>query len=378
MKIEINDAFQKIVTNAARFAAAGVKSAQMTVYSCVKVAVQGGTATVSSANGYAFYSASAPGFGMIDGSFIVDAHLFSGALARFSNGTVENTENALTFKKGRQKFSMATYSAMDMPEAPSEKEIGVLTLDAKVLLAALDTVAYAMSKNDTRPSFESVHITSKDGKLRFDAVDGFRIGRCVLPIPAENIDILLPAWVVKQVLSDELLKEAENVIIFSDAKHVGVSTDTMKIVSNALSGDALDADKVFCGAANSACCDTAMLMEILKTSKLVQATASADAKLPIVLEILPDEQKISVHLSTSTAALSDELPLIGEESTAAALKIGLNAAFLTEAMQHVSSSEMQISYSQALAPITIRPYVKEANGVEVVHLILPVRLKDGQ
>lgn len=380
MKIEINEAFQKIVDNAARFSAAGMKSAQMPVYSCVKVAVQGGVATVSAANGYAFYAASAPGFGMIDGSFIVDARLFSAALGRFSNGTVEDAENALTFKKGRQKFSLATFSAIEMPEMPAAPDTGALTLAAKVLLAALDTVAYAMSKDDTNPNMAiaSVRISSKDEKLRFDAVDGFRIARCVIPMAVENVDILLPLWVVKQALTDELIKGAEKVTVFSGGGHVGVCTDSVRIVSNMLAGMPLDADAIIQDYPNNVCCDTAMLQEILKTSKLVQATAEASAKLPIVLEIQPEKQKISVHLRTSTAALSDEISLIGDGKSAVNLKIGLNAGYLNEAMQHVSSSEMQISYSQALAPITIRPYVKEANGVEVVHLILPVRLKDGQ
>lgn len=317
---------------------------------------------------------------MIGGSFIVDAHLFSGALARFSNGTVENAENALTFKKGRQKFSLATYSEMDMPEAPSEKEVGVLTLDAKMLLAALDTVAYAMDKDDTQPNMATaaVRISSKDGKLRFDAVDGFRIGRCVVPVQEENVDILLPCWVVRQALTDELVKSAEKITAFSGGGHVGVCTDSVRIISNMLAGTPLDVDSVLQEYPNTVCCDTAMLQDILKTSKLVQETAAANAKLPIVLEILPNDQKISVHLRTTTAALSDEIPLIGDKKAVAGLKIGLNAGYLNEAMQHVASADMLISYNQSLSPLTVRPHVEQDNGVEVVHLILPVRLQDGE
>lgn len=380
MKIEITEAFQKIVENAAHFSAAGGKVGPMSVYSCVEVTVQGGTATVIAANGHAFYTASAPGFGLIEGSFTVDAHLFSAALGRFSNGSVESTDNVLIFQKGRQKFSLATFTEMEMPEVPETPAAGALVLDGKMLLAALDTVAYAMNKDDTQPNMSTaaVRISSKGGKLRFDAVDGFRIGRCVVPVQEENVDILLPFWVVRQALTDELVKGAEKITAFSGGGHVGVCTDSVRIISNMLAGTPLDVDAVLQDYPNTICCDTAMLQEILKTSKLVQETAAANAKLPIVLEILPDKQKISVHLRTTTAALSDEIPLIGDKKAVTGLKIGLNAGYLNEAMQHVASADMLISYNQSLSPLTVRPHVEQDNGVEVVHLILPVRLQDGE
>lgn len=377
MKINIDEAFKMVVDSAAKFAQGG-RQTKMEIFSCIKVSTAGGVVKVNAATGHAFYEASAAGQSVLEtGDFTVDASLFSAAVVRFVGGTVETSGNNLLFVKNKQKYTLAAYVADKLPEMPDRDKTSGFEIDTAIFVEALKNVSFAMDTDECHENTCSVHVSTKDGALRLDSLDGFRLARFTTKTSADQVDFMIPNWVVNQAVADVNIENSPKVRLFETERHIWLVSDTVKIVSSKLAGEFFDVDRQFELCNNAAkgrvVCDASQWKEMTKIASLVKQPGDSKQKHPLILEMLPDEGKIAYCMRGTTSEVTGEITCSFEEKSH--VRIGMNFKYFDDVIRHIVSLEFVLNFGSALHPAFIT--AKAPDDIGKYHfIVLPVRLNE--
>lgn len=375
MKINIDEKLKQIVDSAAKFAASG-RLTKIAVYSCIKISVKGGTVTVYASNGHASYTSSLAAAGSLDsGEVTVDAALFSSAVDRFIGGEIKEKDGKLLFRKTKQSFKLDTYKDDTLPDMPKEAYENGIELETVKFIQALKTVGFAMCDSLTanNPTTASVHVSSKDGWLHFDAMDGMRLARYSVVSDVKDIDMMIPDWVVNQALVDSTVQESEKVRLYKTDRHVWLVTDAVQIVAAGLAGQFFDCNQIFDGVKgqpNKATSNSADWAEAIKTVSLVKSQA-AD-KQPLILDLLPKEGKIQYGIRTVSSEVKGEIDGVFSEN-ADDTRIGLNIHFVIDVIRHIKSDKFVLHYAKELKPVYITTD-QDTDESTYSFIVMPVRL----
>lgn len=377
MKINIDEAFKMIVDSAAKFAQGG-RQTKMEIFSCMQVSAAGGVVKVNAATGHAFYEASASGQSVLEsGDFTVDAALFSAAVGRFVGGTVETGGSNLLFVKNKLKYTLAAYTADTLPGMPEQEETSGFEMKTSVFVEALKNVSFAMDTDELHENTCSVHVSAKDGMLRLDSLDGFRIARFVSKTDAGDIDFMVPSWVVNQTVADANLGSSPKVRLFETERHIWLVADTVKIVSSKLAGAFFDVDRQFAycksTAKGHAVCDASPWKEMAKIASLVKQPTDTKSKHPLILEMLPDDGKIAYGMRGASSEVTGEIECGFEEKSHA--RVGLNFKYVEDVIRHITGLEFRLDFGSSLDPVRITATAPNDAG-EYAFVVLPVRLVD--
>ncbi|KKK89769.1 hypothetical protein LCGC14_2729790, partial [marine sediment metagenome] len=81
----------------------------------------------------------------------------------------------VTIKAGSSCFSLRVLSTEDFPRLPAPPSGDVLNIAATPLIATIDRVARAASRDETRPVLTGVLVSVSNGTLRMIATDSYRL-----------------------------------------------------------------------------------------------------------------------------------------------------------------------------------------------------------
>lgn len=384
MQVMLNPEVSAIVSEAAKFVISeneSVKSHGNAIYSCLKLGtLDSSHVVVTAANGRAFYTARAKAVAPETGEFVMPAIILRDALERFDNGSIEVSGNIVQIKEGRGKLNFSADISGAFPSIPQfESDSGKLTMKTSAFLHGLETVFYAAMKDETRPILNSVRVSIQDNKIRFDAVNGFMAARYEIAMGQDIMtesfsEAVIPAWVVKQLLSDKQVKSSDVVSLIKAKKAIVVKCGDIIILSNNLDGQFMDMEQIFHLSNLTLVCDMSAVSEIMKKVELVTAAGSYEKKrMPVILDYDPDEGRLNFRISSTTSVLEDsvECEASGELKN---IHMGFNPAFLKQAIWQVNTEKIGFSIGGNLSPVIILPQYKEAN-VTAIHLVLPQRIK---
>jgi DNA polymerase-3 subunit beta len=149
-----------------------------------------------------------------DARWLVPAHLFADLLEDLAPGRVTITaDDARIFAEGQPigkgrrltKFSLVRLPYEDFPALP-EIEGNECELDAPELSEALRQIVPALSKDEGRPVFTGALFTSKNGELRIDATDSYRLAirsGVAIKCDGEDISAIVPGAVLAKLPEPE-------------------------------------------------------------------------------------------------------------------------------------------------------------------------------
>ena len=138
--------------------------------------------------------------------------------------THEEGEGVVTVVAGSHTSRLNVYSAEDFPRLPST-EVQLHEIDCEALLATIDKVGRAASRDESRPVLTGVLVRFEGDKLVMAATDSYRLAvkDTALSAPGPDLDAIIPARALQELariaagVESVQLGLHENYVIFSAA-----------------------------------------------------------------------------------------------------------------------------------------------------------------
>jgi DNA polymerase III subunit beta len=272
-------------------------------------------------------------------------------------------EGVVALSGGGSAFSLNCLQAHDFPELPADEGEG-LTLPTELLVEAVDRVARAASRDETRPVLTGVLVRIAPEGLTMVATDSYRLAVRQSPLdspPGEAREAIVPARALAEVARLASSVKPEGVEVVLGEAQALFRVGDVRLTSRVIEGqfpdhrqlvpDAFEHDVAF---------DRAELLGVLTRIGVL-----AQRNTPVRLAFAEGAVTIS--------ATSDQVGE-GHESLPVAfsgegLEMGFNVEFLRAGVESVSGDEIRLGLISPLRPGLLR-----GSGDEYRYLLMPIRL----
>lgn len=350
------------------------------VLSHVSLASDGTSLKLSATDLYRSAWVTVPGDGVGTWSRSVDLRLALDRAKRFRNGhcTIGPAQGgaesltALCLSEGPRTFKVVGVDPSDAPPLPTEdKARPVLTIGASVLASAIERVIHAVSPDQTRPHLNAIRFeVTWGGNLRLVATDGHRLSLWDTACTGESEQTFL--------LSLDAVTSLRS-LVASKGKRKGAPDESVAMTANdgtvfvkargvTLALRKVDAtfppyaQVIPATSTRTVTCDRALLAEVIAAIGACASERTGGVKLTLAGDTL------RVHTSDpDEGEASETMPVTGGKK-GAPFTIGVNHAYLRDALGVSTGDTVTIGVSGELDPIVIRP---PEGGITVV---MPMRI----
>lgn len=267
-----------------------------------------------------------------------------GAASSLPDDTLElyvASDLSATISAGRSRYMFKGISGEDFPRLtpPNEAKCG-LTLGGAALKSALLKVLPAVSRDESKATFQGVLLTLKDGTLTLCASDTFRVARAAAPVQNHNGDgatsFLVPAKVLGEII--KIMPASNDVRIeFSEKTALFCVTDKDKelVCSVRLMDEKFpDVERFFpSGFISETTVNVGEALSAVSRVNIVANNASLTLKgAPDELSIMSESIKGRAEETVSTTSQNGEF-----------LDVDVSARFLADGLKAISGAACVIS-----------------------------------
>jgi DNA polymerase-3 subunit beta len=254
-------------------------------------------------------------------------------------------------------------SSDEFPVMPAIDKGENWKIDAQTFKQALQQVVIAASSDDSRPVLTGVNFNSHEGFLYAVATDSYRLAeRQLMPIK-KDVNILIPATAIQDLL--RLIADFNGeVVVTYDDQQVLFKVGDIELVARLIEGKYPDYRQLIPKSfTTTISLPKSELTNITKVSALF-ARESAGS---ITINVNEIDQDISIHSVASQ---------LGENTATAKAKVTgegvvtMNSRYLLEALHALVGDDVACSFNGKLEPIVINNTQKSSN---YLHIIMPLK-----
>ncbi len=276
---------------------------------------------------------------------------------------LEAQTNKLVCKQGRAKGAFEVVDAQDFPALPN-----ILVDGREIQIEAVEQVipfvAFAASKDETRPALTAIKFEQKDAKQALVSTDGFRLSLAQLDKQLISEEALVPADFLQEVLRSSKNDQTLKLALSQEEKTLKITAGKKEFYTRLISEQFPLYEKVIPSANVTKV--TVSTQELARAVKLVSIFARDTSNIIVVgvekdtLNVQPKQDQ------ASEAGTSIEASVVGEQ-----MKLAFNYKFLLDYLQHIQSKQVIMELLRPDAPVVFRQ-----EGVEnQLHIIMPVRIQ---
>lgn len=283
----------------------------------------------------------------------------------------DTSSNRITLKTDQGEYKMTGEGASNFPEAESIQEEFSLQLDTELLKNIIARTVYAVSTDDLRPSMMGVLFQWKGEEFYAVATDGHRLVRIrhagvIAEANTEgNRDVIIPAKALNIV--SRSLGEGESTVVFGRS-NVRFTFGEMTLISRIIderypnyeSVIPLENDKQLTVNRN------ALIAAVQRCSIFSNAITNQ-----IRFSVSKEELRVSAEDVDVGGEARETVP--GNFSTDEDLEIGFNARYVTEALQHLGTDDVDFFFSAPTRAGLMQPS-EQKEDFEILMLVMPLRL----
>lgn len=317
---------------------------------------------------------------MIDepGAVTVPAKLLSDVVGSLPNDKVELTldvrTQTLNIRCARFESNIKGIEADEFPIIPTiagTEPSAMIPPD--LMRSAIEQVAFAAAKDDTRPVLAGVLVRLRGSEAVFVAADGFRLAVRTLQLPepvASPADFIVPARALielKGILDGDDLVE---ITVTPSGGQVLFHTPSSDLVSRLVEGRFPDYERIIPQKyATRSVLDTQELVKAVKLSSYFALSSANIVKL--TMHSGGDLQPGKLMLSANAAEVGDnkgELDgqISGEDGT-----LALDVRYLAEALQAIKTPQVALETQTAQSPGVFRPIGQDG----YIHIVMPMTVR---
>lgn len=298
------------------------------------------------------------------GSITVPARLMQDFISSLPAGVIDIRldDTKLHISTDQHKSVINGTPADDYPVMPKIKEGKNWKIVSKELKKALSQVVVAASNDDSRPVLTGVNFYTTDGNLYIAATDSYRLAEKKIMPMKEEINILVPASAVSDLL--RILDDSEDEVeVTSDEQQILFVKGDVELVTRLIDGKFPEYKKLIPDKfKTSAVADKSEITNIAKVSSLFARETAGSVK-------------VSVDSSAKQISIDSIASQLGENSATAPAKtagdgeITLNSRYITDALGVLDEQDVSIGFNGKLEPFII----KNKKDDNYIHIIMPLK-----
>lgn len=298
-----------------------------------------------------------------EGAITVPARLMVDFVSSLPSGTItlELDETKLKITTEQYESIINGTNAEEYPVMPAIAEGTNWTIPAKTLRGALQQVLIAASSDESRPVLTGVYLHTHDKQLFMVATDSYRLAEKSLMKTAEDINLLIPAGAMQDLL--RILSDAdEDVVVTHDDQQVLFRVGDVELVARLIEGTYPDYRKLIPKSfAQSATLKKQELMNITKVSSLF-ARESAGS---VTIHLDKEKQVVSIR---SIASQLGENTASAEATIDGEGVITLNSRYIMDALHAITGDEVKVAFNGKLEPCLLN-----GKSNDYQHVIMPLK-----
>ena len=269
-------------------------------------------------------------------------------------------DGAAKITSGSYSSRVNVYAAEDFPRLPSV-DVPLQAIAAPALLATIDRVSRAASRDESRPVLTGVLVRFEGNKLVMAATDSYRLSvkETDLETAGPDLEAIIPARALQEL--SRLSSAAETISLGVNENHVIFGAGDAWLTTRRIDGQFPNVKQLLPETFEvELALPRAELLDVVR-----RAGVMAQRNTPLRLRFADGALTISAQ-SQDVGETSESIPAA---YTGEALEIGFNAEFLREGLESVTADEVTIKLINPL-----RPGLLSTEGDAFWYLIMPIRL----
>ena len=264
---------------------------------------------------------------------------------------------------GGSSFALNCLQAHDFPELPADEGSG-LSIPADLLVEAIDRVARAASRDETRPVLTGVLVRLGPEGITLVATDSYRLAVRQTPLdpaPPEAVEAIVPARALTEVARLVGVMKADVVEVVLSETQALFRIGDLRLTSRVIDGqfpdhrqlvpDTFEHDVAF---------DRAELLAVLTRIGVL-----AQRNTPVRLSFAPG----TVTISATSDQVGEGHEALPVAFSGEGLEMGFNVEFLRAGVESIGGDEVRLGLISPLRPGLLR-----GSEDDYRYLLMPIRL----
>ncbi|MBA3381904.1 MAG: DNA polymerase III subunit beta [Actinobacteria bacterium] len=301
-----------------------------------------------------------------EGAVVVPGRLLTDLARLLPDDTVtlsyEEGEGVLNVTSGSHASKLNVYNAEDFPRLPPT-DVQLHTIAAPALLATIEKVARAASRDESRPVLTGILVRFEADQLIMAATDSYRLAvkETGLEESGPELDAIIPARALQELA--RLAGGADEVQLGVHENHVIFSAGDVWLTSRRIDGQFPNYKQLLPETFEAEITTArAPLLEVIR-----RAGVLAQRNAPLRLRFSEGELAVSAQ-TQDVGEAHESIPI---EYAGEVLEIGFNPDFLRDGLEAVNGETVQLKLINPL-----RPGLIVSPDERFSYLIMPIRLPD--
>jgi DNA polymerase-3 subunit beta len=299
-----------------------------------------------------------------DGAVVVPGRLLTDLSRLLPDDTVtlvhEEGEGTLAVSSGSHSSKLNVFSAEDFPRLPP-LDVPLHAIAAPALLATIEKVARAASRDESRPVLTGILVKFEGDKLVMAATDSYRLAvkETALEASGPDLEAIIPARALQELA--RLAAGASEVQLGGHENHIIFAAGDVWLTSRRIDGQFPKYDQLLPDTFEA---EVTTAREPL-LSVIRRAGVMAQRNAPLRLRFAEGELGVSAQ-TQDVGEAHESLPI---DYAGDPLEIGFNPDFLRDGLEAVSAESVQLKLINPL-----RPGLIVSPDESFWYLIMPIRL----
>jgi DNA polymerase-3 subunit beta len=299
-----------------------------------------------------------------EGAITVPARLMQDFVGSLPSGVIELKLEDLKLHIQAEKYNSVIngVSAEDYPVMPAISAGKSWNIPGKLLKQALQQVVIAASSDEARPVLTGVYWHTHEGKLYMVATDSYRLAEKSLINMKEDVDLLIPASALQDLL--RILGDYEDdVVVTHDDQQVLFQVGDVELVTRLIEGKYPDYRKLIPRSfASDATLKKSELTNITKVSSLFARESAGSVTINLdASDQLVSIRSIASQIGENTASASATITNEGS--------ITLNSRYILDALHALGGEDVQIAFNGKLEPCILA----DPKAGDYLHVVMPLK-----
>ena len=275
------------------------------------------------------------------------------------------TDNKVTLKSGRSRFTLTTLPASEFPAVDEQPDNFSITMTQSKLRELLDSTSFAMAQQDVRYYLNGMLFEVARDFLRVVATDGHRLAMETLDMTnpiSEPQQLILPRKGIME-MARLLTDDSGEISLTFGQNHIRASVPAFTFTSKLVDGKFPDYNRVLPKGGNK--------VVLGNCQELRQAFSRAS--------ILSNEKYRGVRLLLSNGELKilannpeqeEAEEIVSVEYEGDSLEIGFNVSYLIDVLSTLNSRRARITLSDPNSSALL----EAEEGSDALYVVMPMRL----
>ena len=279
--------------------------------------------------------------------------------------TIACNDGIVTIKEGRSKFKLATLPADTYPNSDEESNDVEFYVSKASLVHLLQSTHFAMSQQDVRVFLNGLLLELDAQSVTAVATDGHRMAICRLPcqLNSEHHRLLIPRKGVQEILRLLNTVNDEQILLSAGKSHVKLVTSQYTFLTKLIEARFPPYSKAIPASQDKQVIIERDLLKRALSRIIILANEKSRA---VLLHI----QAGQLTLVANNQEQEEAIETLAAETHGDELKIGINANYLLDVLNHISEGPLRLSMSTTDTSILVESLQDEHYS----YIIMPMKI----